>query len=82
MQRRGVDFAEAEEVFDDLNSIEFFDDFHSGEEQRFRRVGLSFKRLLFVVYTVHAKDGREIIRLISARKAGAREEKIYNEYNR
>lgn len=78
----GVSFAEAEEVFDDLNAIEFFDDFHSNEEERFRRVGLSTKRLLFVVYTVQTENEREFIRLISARKAEAREERIYHEYNR
>lgn len=82
LQRHGVSFAEAEEVFDDLNAIEFFDDFHSDEEKRFRRVGLSTKRLLFVVYTEQRENGREIIRLISARKADAREAGIYNEYNR
>lgn len=82
LQRHGVDFAEAKEVFDDSNAIEFFDDFHSDTEERFRRVGLSTKRLLFIVYTVQEENGREITRLISARKAETREERIYNEYNR
>ncbi|HEX9960523.1 MAG TPA: BrnT family toxin [Pyrinomonadaceae bacterium] len=82
LQRHGGSFAEAEEVFDDLSAIEFFDDLHSEEEERFRRVGLSAGRLLFVVYSVQEENGRELIRLISARKADAREERIYNEYNR
>ena len=69
----GVSFAEAEEVFDD---------FHSNEKERFRRVGLSTKRLLFVVYIVQHENEREFIRLISARKAEVREERTYHEYNR
>jgi uncharacterized DUF497 family protein len=82
LRRHGVSFAEAEEVFDDLNAIEFFDELHSEEEERFRRVGLSAGKLLFVVYSVQEKDGRELIRLISARKADTREKGIYHEYNR
>lgn len=78
----GVTFKEAETVFDDLNAVEFFDDLHSEAEERFRRVGLSEKRLLFVVYTIRNKDGKETIRLVSARKATAEEIEIYNEYNR
>lgn len=31
-QVHGVSFEEAEEIFDDLNSIESFDAFHSDEE--------------------------------------------------
>lgn len=56
LQRHSVSFAEAEEAFDDLNAIEFFDDFHSDEEERFCRVGLSGGNLLFVVYSVQEKD--------------------------
>ena len=78
----GVTFKEAETVFDDFNAVEFFDDLHSEAEERFRRVGLSDKRLLFVVYTIRDKDGEEKIRLISARKTTVRETEIYNEHNR
>jgi uncharacterized protein len=77
----GVTFEEAEEVFDDDNSVEFFDDLHSAEEERFRRVGLSKKRLLFLIYTIREKNGIELIRIISARKANSSEIEIYNEYN-
>lgn len=77
----GVTFVEAEKVFDDLNAVEFFDEMHSDQETRFQRLGLSAKRLLFVVYVVREENGEEIIRLISARKATFREEQIYNEYN-
>ncbi|MGI8670672.1 MAG: BrnT family toxin [Aridibacter sp.] len=39
VKTHGVTFAEAEEVFDDINSIESFDTLHSDEESRFRRIG-------------------------------------------
>lgn len=78
----GVTFKEAETVFDDFNAIEFFDDIHLEKEERFRRVGMSDKRLLFVVYTIRDEDGEETIRLISARKATVGEIEIYNEHNR
>ena len=81
LQNHGVSFAEAEEIFDDLNGIEFFDEKHSDEENRFQRVGLSNKRLLFVIYTIRETDEEEIIRLISARKADNAEIEIYNKYN-
>lgn len=55
LQNHGVSFAEAEEIFDDLNSIESFDSLHSDKEQRFRRIGFSSKRLLFAVYAVRQK---------------------------
>jgi uncharacterized protein len=77
----GVTFEEAEQVFDDDNAVEFFDDLHSNEEERFRRVGLSKKRLLFLIYTIREKNGIELIRIISARKANSSEIEIYNEYN-
>jgi hypothetical protein len=83
LKRHNINFEEAKEVFDDSNAIEFFDDFHSDEEKRFRRIGLSTGRLIFVVYTIQKeRGGQEIIRLISARKAEPREERIYDEFNR
>ena len=81
-KHEGVTFKEAETVFDDFNAVEFFDDFHSEAEERFRRVGLFDKRLLFVVCAIREKDGEETIRFISARKATVRETEIYNERNR
>lgn len=81
-RKHDVSFAEAEEVFDDFNSVEFFDETHSETETRFKRVGLSGKRLLFVIYTVREENGEEIVRLISARKATSMEVQIYNEFNR
>jgi uncharacterized protein len=80
----GVTFKEAVEVFLDANAVEDYDEEHSDiSETRFVRVGNSSKRLLRVSFTVRADESEdEIIRIISARKGGTREEEIYYEQNR
>ena len=77
-RKHRVSFEEAEQAFNDLNAIELFDEMNSEEEVRYQIVALSPIRLLFISYTVRES---EIIRIISARKADADEERIYNEYN-
>lgn len=72
--KHGVNFREAKEVFFDPNAIEGYDAFHSTDETRFFIIGLSNRRLLFVVYVERSND---IVRLISARKASKTERKIY-----
>lgn len=78
IKKHGVTFEEAELAFQDENAVELFDELNSEEEIRYQIIGLSPKRLLFVAYTVR----EEKIRIISARKAVAKQVKIYNEYNR
>jgi uncharacterized protein len=76
-QRHGVTFAEAELAFQDANAVEVLDELNSAEEIRYQIIALSPMRLLFVAFTVC----EERIRIISARKANAKQVKIYNEYN-
>jgi len=73
-KKHGVKFADAVAVFEDENAITIEDD-HENEE-RFVTIGKDFlSRILVVVYTF-----RDIvIRIISARKATARERKMYEE---
>lgn len=78
LKKHGVSFTEAVEAFYDPNAIEFLDDAASGDEIRFQLIGISKARLLFVGYTVRA----ERIRIITARKANAKQTKYYNEQNR
>lgn len=80
LKKHGISFDEAEEVFEDSNALDDYDSAHSQDEQRFVRIGLSSRRLLFVSYTVRT-NGEEIYRLISARKATANEESLYNDAN-
>jgi len=83
-KHEGVTFKEAVEIFLDANAVEDYDEEHSGaEEIRFLRIGNSSKRLLRVSFTVRADETEnEIIRIISARRGKAKEEKIYYEQNR
>lgn len=71
-----VTFEEAIEVFLDPKAVEAYDDRHSDDEVRYQRIGLSSRRLLFVVYVERHGD---TYRLISARKATQGERKIYEQ---
>lgn len=70
-----VRFEDAVKAFDDPNSIELLDELNSDSEIRYQLIGLTDKRLLFVAFTERINT----IRIISARKATARQIKIYNE---
>jgi uncharacterized DUF497 family protein len=75
-KKHGVKFADAVGVFADENAITIQDEHE--HEDRFITIGMDFlSRVLVVVYTF-----RDIvIRIISARKATARERKMYEEQN-
>ncbi len=75
-KKHQVRFEEAQTVFLDPHSVEFYDDSHSEDEDRFIRVGLSGRlNLLLIVY---CERSDELIRLISARNATTAEEgKLY-----
>ena len=58
--------------------MQFYDEVHSDDEDRYIMVGLSSHlRLLLVVHTFREKDG--VIRIISARKPTAKERRVYLE---
>lgn len=78
IQKHKVTFEEAATVFYDENAIEFFDPDHSQEEERFLMLGLSWRLRMMVVSYCLRKKGSEI-RIISARKATKKEEKVYIE---
>lgn len=69
-------FEEAQTVWADGHSIEFFDSVHVETEDRYLRMGHSSRnRLLLVVFCERLDSG--IVRLISARKATASERRQY-----
>jgi hypothetical protein len=72
----GVSFGEAREAFNDLNAVVEPDEEHSWYEQRYRLIGASSRRLLFVVYTM---PDEETIRLVSAREVEPYERERYYE---
>ena len=74
--KHGVSFEEAKTVFLDDNARLIDDPDHSGDEERFLLIGYSFQaRCLLVSHCYRESDS--IIRLISARRATANEEKVY-----
>jgi uncharacterized DUF497 family protein len=77
-KKHRVKFEEAVKAFADKNAVELFDELNSESEIRFQIIALSTARLLLVSFTIR----EEKIRIISARKADAKQTKIYNEYKR
>ena len=75
-KKHGVSFEEAETVFLDEAARLISDPDHSNDEDRFVLLGLSSKLNILIVVHVY-KDGDEIIRIISARKATINEQKKY-----
>ncbi len=71
-RKHGISFETAAHVFEDINRIEYFDEAHSADEDRFIVLGL-VRKVLFVVYT----DRGDATRIISARKAAEAETEVY-----
>lgn len=79
-RKHGVAFSEAQTVFFDEHALLIDDPDHSEREDRFLIVGVSLRRrILTVVHCYREQD--DLIRIISARKATARERGDYEERN-
>ncbi len=77
LKKHGISFDEAQTVFFDENAVEFFDPDHSENENRFIMLGLSYRlRILVVCHCLRENDTE--IRIISARKATKKEQKVYS----
>jgi uncharacterized protein len=78
-EKHKVSFEEAAAIFSDQRALDWKDLEHSGDESRFKRLGISnAQRILTVVYTIRStKSGNEAIRIISARPASRKERKAY-----
>lgn len=78
IRKHGVSFEEARTVFADDNALLIADPDHSAHEDRFVMMGMS--RNLHVLVVCHCyREGDEIVRLISARKATRKERNFYME---
>jgi uncharacterized DUF497 family protein len=75
-KNHGVSFEEAQSAFYDEFAVQFFDDEHSAEEDRFLLLGMSAEARLLLVCHCERGSG-SIIRIISARRATTRESKFY-----
>ena len=80
-KKHGITFEEATSAFFDENARIILDPEHSDEEDRFVLLGLSVRlRLLVVVHCYRRAE--DLIRIISARKAGPSERKQYSDFLR
>ncbi len=76
-KKHGISFEEAQTIFFDDNAIEFYDPDHSESEDRFIMLGRSYRLRVLVV--CHCFKGSDFeIRIISARKATKKEQKVYS----
>ena len=75
-KKHGVSFEEAKSVFVDERAKLINDPDHSDDEDRFVLLGLSGALRLLLVCHCYRGDGN-VIRIISARKASAKESKSY-----
>ncbi len=75
-RKHGISFEEAQTVFFDEYAIEFEDPDHSETEDRFLLLGLSQKLRVLVICHCFRKTESEI-RIISARRATKKEQKVY-----
>lgn len=76
VKKHGVSFEEAKTVFYDEFAVQFFDDEHSPDEERFLLLGMSTGARLLLVCHCERESGN-VIRIISARKATKRESTFY-----
>ncbi|MGH8050689.1 MAG: BrnT family toxin [Arenimonas sp.] len=76
LKKHGVSFEEAQSAFYDDFAMQFFDEEHSDQEDRFLLLGMSSEaNLLLICHCERANGG--VIRIISARKATKRESVFY-----
>lgn len=80
LAKHGVSFEEAATIFADFDGLDWEDSSHSFGESRSKRLGISANgRLLLAVYTTRrSADGKETIRIISARQASRKERQTYS----
>ena len=79
IKKHKISFEEAVTIFNDPNVLTMFDPDHSVDEDRGVSIVISAKSRLLVVIHLHFLniDGKDSIRIISARKAVKREKIAY-----
>ena len=76
LKKHGVSFEDAQSVFYDDLAIQFDDDISENEE-RFILLGMSHLSRILVVVHCERGEGKEALRIISARKATKTEKQYY-----
>jgi hypothetical protein len=83
LRKHGVRFETASLAFEDPWNLSRKDQARNDAEERYNALAeIAPIVVLFVVYTWRERDEEEIIRLISARSASAREKRSYEEARR
>jgi len=79
LAKHGVTFEEAATVFADPDALEREDPGHSHQENRIKRLGIFMKGLVVILVYSHrrTKDGKEALRIITARRASPKEREAY-----
>jgi uncharacterized DUF497 family protein len=75
-RKHGVSFAEARTVFFDEQAVQFFDEAHDEDEDRFIMLGMSGRLRVLVVRHCERQAG-QVLRIISARRATKTERQFY-----
>ncbi|MBK6726376.1 MAG: BrnT family toxin [Xanthomonadales bacterium] len=78
LRKHGVSFEEAQTVFYDELAVQFYDEPHSSDEERFLMLGMSSGAYLLLVCHCE-RDRGGVIRIISARKATKHESSFYSQ---
>ena|SRR5438045_2986034 len=77
-RKHDVSFSEARELFrSGVDYLEIYDETHSIDEERFIAIGPIKRGLVLVVWTERSED---TIRIISARWATKKEQRLYREH--
>lgn len=77
-RKHGVSFEEAQSAFSDERGLLIHDPDHSDDEDRFVLLGLSSSNRALLVCHCYRREG-DVIRIISARKAGRHERLTYSQ---
>lgn len=81
IQKHQISFEEAQEVFDDPLHLSKLDHRFSYFEERWITLGATKRQKIVVAaHLFFDDDGEEIIRIISARKATAKERNFYEQH--
>jgi uncharacterized DUF497 family protein len=80
-RKHGVSFEKAQTVFFDEDALDFYNAVHGESVDHFLMLGQSFRlRTLMICHCF--REPSDLIRIISARKATARERRTYQENKR
>lgn len=78
INKHGISFKDASEIFFDKDTIYIPDPDHSEMEDRWIAIGnIKFLEIIVVVFVDKSSDREEVLRIVSARKATKKEQKQF-----